>query len=382
MRVMRVKAFALVLCIALAGMVCLAGEKAGIAKTEFGKLADGTQVQLYTLTNAKGMQVAITNFGGNVVSIKVPDRDGKVADVVLGYDTPAEYEAGAASIGATVGRYGNRIAHGTFSLDGKAYTLPKNNGDNTLHGGIKGFNKRLWTAKEIKGKDGVSLQLTYLSKDGEEGFPGNLTSRVTFTLPTDKNELKIDYYATTDKDTVVNLTNHAYFNLAGEGSGDILKQELMLNAGQFTPVDAVLIPTGEIRAAKGTPMDFTTATAIGARIDADDEQIKIGKGYDHNWVLDRAAGDTAMIRAAKAKDPSSGRVLEILTTEPGVQFYSGNFLDGTIHGKGGKVYIHRGAFCLETQHFPDSPNQPKFPSTEVKPGTPYHTTTIFRFSSE
>jgi aldose 1-epimerase len=355
------------------------GKKSTMQKQAFGKTDDGQQMDLYTLTNKNGMEVSITNFGGTVVSIKVPDKDGKIADVVLGYDDASGYQGGKAFLGTTVGRYGNRIAKGKFMLDGKTYTLPLNDGPNTLHGGLKGFNQKVWTAKDVSGPAGQALQLTYLSKDGEEGFPGNLSVKVTFTLA-ENNQLKIDYSATTDKDTVLNLTNHSYFNLAGQGEGDILGTELTLHASRFTPVDSTLIPTGELRSVTGTPFDFTKPTAIGSRIEQDDEQLKFGKGYDHNWVVD---GTPGMLRlAAKAYDPRSGRVLEVWTTEPGIQFYTGNFLDGTIHGKDGKVYNRRYAFCLETQHFPDSPNHPKFPTTELKPGGKYHSTTVFAFTTK
>jgi aldose 1-epimerase len=348
-------------------------------KQPFGKTADGQAVDLFTLTNSKGMEVSITNFGGIVVSLKVPDRSGKLDDVVLGYDQLDGYLTNKAFFGALIGRYGNRIAHGQFKLAGNTYNLPKNDGDNTLHGGTTGFNKHLWTAKDVSGAKGPALELTYLSKDGEEGFPGNLSVKVVYTL-TDQNELRIEYSATTDKETVVNLTNHSYFNLAGQGNGDILSHELMLNADRFTPVDQTLIPTGELRPVKGTPFDFTKPTAIGARINQDDQQLKFGKGYDHNWVLNGGI-KTSPALAAEAYDPKTGRVLQVLTTEPGVQFYSGNFLDGTITGKGGKVYNLRYGFCLETQHFPDAPNHPDFPSTVLKPGQHYHTTTIFKFSA-
>lgn len=344
----------------------------------FGKTADGQEVQLYTLSNKNGMEVEITNFGGTIVSIKVPDKSGKLTDVVLGYDDVAGYESGTAYFGGTIGRYGNRIGGAKFALDGHTYSLPANDGPNTLHGGIRGFNKQVWTAKDVSGAAGKALELTYLSKDGEEGFPGNLSAKVVFTL-TDANSLKIDYSATTDKDTVVNLTNHSYFNLSGEGEGDILGDELRIPASKFTPVDSTLIPTGELRSVAGTPFDFNRATRIGERINQDDQQLKFGKGYDHNWVLN--AGITASLHfAAEAHDPKSGRVLRVLTTEPGLQFYTGNFLDGTIHGKGGKAYNYRSAFCLETQHFPDSPNHANFPSTELKPGQKYHSTTVFEFS--
>jgi len=353
--------------------------KSNMTKQPFGKTEDGQAVDLYTLTNKNRMEAAITNFGGIVVSLKVPDRQGKLDDVVLGYDKIDDYLTNKAYFGAIIGRYGNRIAHGKFTLDGNTYTLPKNDGDNTLHGGTRGFNRRLWTAKDVSSTRGHALELSYRSRDGEEGFPGNLSVKVVYTL-TDQNELEISYSATTDKDTVVNLTNHSYFNLAGQGSGDILEHQLMIHADRFTPVDQTLIPTGELRAVKGTPFDFTKVATIGARINQEDQQLKFGKGYDHNWVLN-GGSKSSPAPAAEAYEPKSGRVLEVLSTEPGVQFYSGNFLDGTIRGKGGKVYNLRYGFCLETQHFPDSPNHPDFPSTVLKPGDKYGTTTIFKFST-
>jgi len=350
--------------------------KSKMQKKSFGKTEDGQPVDLYILTNKNGMEAAITNYGGTVVSLIVPDRNGKRDDVVLGYDNLAGYATGKAYIGATVGRYANRIAHATFTLDGTTYTMAKNDGDNHLHGG---FNKRVWTAKDVSSSAGQALELTYLSKDGEEGFPGNLPVKVVYTL-TDQNELRIDYSATTDKDTILNLTNHAYFNLAGQGNGDILQQQVMIQADRFTPIDATSIPTGELRNVKGTPFDFTKTTAIGARIDQDDQQLKLGRGYDHNFVLN---GDTmrALFLAAQAYDPHSGRLLEVFTTEPGIQLYTGNFLDG-IHGKDGKVYNRRYAFCLETQHFPDSPNHPNFPSAKLKPGEHFQSTTVYKFSTK
>ena len=356
------------------------GMRGTIKKESFGKTTGGEQIDLYTLSNEKGMEVAITNFGATVVTLKVPDRAGKAADIVLGYDTLDGYEKGSSYFGATVGRYGNRIGGGKFSLDGKTYTLPKNNGENTLHGGIVGFNKRVWKAREIESKTGQSVEMSYLSPDGEEGFPGNLSTKVVFTMPAERNELRIEYSATTDKDTVLNLTNHSYFNLAGEGSGDILDHVLTLHAKEFTPVDKALIPTGELASVAGTPMDFNTATAIGKRINDNYEQLVFGKGYDHNWVLARS-GSGNLSLAAEASDPKSGRKLEVLTTEPGVQFYSGNFLDGA-KGKGGKPYPLRAAFCLETQHFPDSPNHPNFPSTVLKPTAVFRSETVFRFSAK
>ena len=349
-------------------------------RKSFGKTPDGQPVDLYVLTNKSGAEASITNYGGAVVSLKVPDRNGKLADVALGYDTAGGYVNDKSYFGALVGRYGNRIAHAQFVLDGKTYTLAKNNGENSLHGGIKGFNKAVWTAKILSTEGGQSLELSYLSKDGEEGFPGNLKVSVIYTW-TDADALQVEYSATTDKETVVNLTSHSYFNLAGQSSGDILGHLLMIQAEKFTPVDADLIPTGELRDVAGTPFDFRKATAIGARIDQDDEQLKLGGGYDHNFVLRRSA-DPVESLAARVVEPTTGRVMEVWTTEPGVQFYTGNFLDGKTAGKGGVAYPRRSAFCLETQHFPDSPNQPKFPSVVLKPGERYHTITTYKFSIE
>ena len=321
-------------------------------------------------------EARVATYGGILVSLKAPDRKGNSADVVLGFDNLDGYVAnfnGSADafFGAIIGRYANRIAHGSFALDGKKYSLPLNNGENTLHGGPHAFNNVVWKAKPLA--DGV--ELTYLSKDGEAGFPGNLTAAVRYTLV--KGDLRIEYSATTDKDTVVNLTNHSYFNLAGQG--DILNHQLTLHASRFTPVDAGLIPTGELESVESTPFDFRKATAVGARIDANDEQLHLGHGYDHNWVLDSSGGKLA--EAAEVYDPSSGRVLKVLTDQPGIQFYTGNFLDGSIKGKGGKPDEHRSALCLETQHFPDSPNHPDFQTTELKPGQRYHTVTVFSFSA-
>ncbi|MBV9572617.1 MAG: galactose mutarotase [Acidobacteriales bacterium] len=351
--------------------------KSKMEKKTFGVTRDGQQVDIYILKNKSGMEAAITNYGATLVSLKVPDRNGRLDDVVLGYDDLAGYETDKAYLGATVGRYANRIAHGTFTLAGTKFTLPKNNGENTLHGGIAGFNKKVWKVKDVSSQESQALELTYLSKDGEEGFPGNLSVKVTYSLPVNRNELKIKYSATTDKETVVNLTNHSYFNLSGQGNGDILKHELTLRALKFTPVDETLIPTGELRDVKNTAFDFMTATAIGARIDQDDQQLRRGKGYDHNWVLNN---NGILSIAAEAYDPQSGRILEVSTTEPGVQLYTGNSLDGTIHGKAGKIYQRRYAFCLETQHFPDAPNHPQFPSTELKPGQHFKSTTVLKFS--
>jgi aldose 1-epimerase len=351
--------------------------KPQINKATFGMTATGEQVELYTLTNVNGLEARIMTYGGTVISLKVPDRHGTLGDIVLGYESLEGYLKNSPYFGSIIGRYGNRIGKGTFSLNGKQYSLPRNNGENTLHGGNKGFDKVVWSAKEVKSRNGVGLSLKYLSKDGEEGFPGNLSLTVVYTL-TNNNELKIEYSASTDKATVVNLTHHSYFNLAEEG--DILKHELMINARMFTPVDSSLIPTGELRRVNGTPMDFTKSTAIGARIDQQDEQLTFGKGYDHNWVLNNNTGRLAL--AARVYEPRSGRVMEVATTEPGLQFYSGNFLDGSITGKAGQVYKQRYGFCLETQHFPDSPNKPAFPSTLLRPGQRYKTTTVYRFSAK
>src|SRR5712672_2063916 len=332
-------------------------ENGSTTKKPFGKTPDGQAVDLYVLTNKTGAEVVITNYGGAVVSLKVPDRNGKMADIVLGYDSVDGNVNDKSYFGAIVGRYGNRIAHAQFVLDGKTYTLAKNNGDNSLHGGIKGFNKALWKAKILSKEGGQYLELSYISKDGEEGFPGNLKVSVIYTWA-DTNALMIEFSATSDKPTVVNLTNHAYFNLAGQGSGDILGHLLTIEADKFTPVDAGLIPTGELRDVAGTPFDFRKPTSIGARIDQDDDQLKLGGGYDHNFVL-RISGEKRESLAARVVETKSGRIMEVWTTEPGVQFYTGNFLDGKTAGKGGAAYPRRSAFCLETQHFPDSPNQPK-----------------------
>lgn len=352
------------------------GTRPKLQKQPFGKTPDGRAVNLFVLTNQKGMEAAITDYGGVVVFLKVPDRKGAVGDVVLGYDTLDGYLKDTSYFGGIIGRYGNRIARGRFTLNGAAYTLAKNNGENHLHGGKRGFDKVIWEAKDVSSARGAALQLNYVSKDGEEGYPGQLSVQVTYTL-TDNNELRIEYSATTDKDTVVNLTNHSYFNLAG--AGDILGHQLKINASRFTPVDKTLIPTGQLMLLASTPFDFRQSTAIGQRINANDEQLRFGGGYDHNWVLDAAAGKLA--QAAELYDPASGRVLQVFTTEPGIQFYSGNFLDGSIKGKEGRVYAHRSGLCLETQHFPDSPNQANFPSTVLKPGQKFHSVTEFRFSA-
>ncbi len=345
-----------------------------IKKEPFGQIADGTPVELYTLTNDHGLEVSIINYGGIIVSLKSPDRAGKVGEVTLGFDSLEGYLEKSPYFGCIVGRFANRIARGRFTLEGVEYTLAQNNGPNSLHGGLQGFDKVVWEAEPFENEAGVGLTLKYLSPDGEEGYPGNLSVTVIYTLTND-NELKIDYTAATDQPTVLNLTNHTYFNLAG--GGDILGHKLMLNADKFTPIDETLIPTGELRPVEGTPLDFRQATPIGARIEQADEQLRLAGGYDHNFVLDNLAGE--LILAARVVEPTSDRVLEVYTTEPGIQFYSGNFLDGTITGKGGRVYHKRTGFCLETQHYPDSPNQPDFPSTVLKHGEEYQQMTIFKF---
>ncbi len=352
--------------------------KSRIMKSSFGQTADGRQVDLYTLVNSNGIRVRVMTHGAVVVSLEVPDRDGRLADVALGFDDMGGYLSDPPYFGAIVGRYGNRIAHGRFTLDGAEYALAQNNGENHLHGGLKGFDKVIWEAEEVEGSDDPALRFSYLSADGEEGYPGDLSVEVTYTL-TEGDELRVDDYATTDPATVLNLTQHTYFNLAGAGEGDILDHELMINADRFTPVDETLIPTGELREVAGTPLDFTSSTPIGARINQGDEQLRVGQGYDHNFVLRRSGEGLEL--AARVLEPGSGRVLEVYTTQPGMQFYSGNFLDGTIRGKEGKVYPRRSGFCLETQHFPDSPNQPGFPSTVLRPGEEYRQTTVFSFST-
>jgi aldose 1-epimerase len=347
----------------------------------FGTTDRGEAVSLYTLKNAHGMEATVLDYGGVIVSLQVPDRNGRLDDVVLGFDSLPDYQRGSPYFGAIVGRYGNRIARGRFTLDGRTYTLATNNGPNHLHGGVRGFDKVVWAAAPFARGDSVGLVLNYTSRDGEEGYPGTLLATVTYTL-TDKNELIFDYHATTDRATTVNLTQHSYFNLAGDGKGDILGHVVVLNADRFTPVDSTLVPTGELRSVAGTPFDFRTPTAIGARIDRDDEQLRYGRGYDHNFVLNKAGAPGAPGApepAARVYEPTTGRVMEIATTEPGLQFYSGNFLDGTLRGKRGVVYRHRYGFAMETQHVPDSPNKPAFPSTILRPGEQYRSRTIYRF---
>ncbi len=347
----------------------------------FGKLPDGTPIEKYTLQNSHGLQASIITYGATLQALKVPDRNGKVEDIVLGFDDVQGYQAnGTVYFGATIGRFGNRLAGGTFKLDDKTYRVPLNDKTNALHGGNQGFDKRIWKAESIKADGSVGVKLSYLSPDGEMGFPGALLTEVIYSL-NDRNELKIDYRATTDKPTVLNLTNHSYFNLAGAGNGDILQQVATLHASRYTPVNDKLIPTGELVPVTGTPMDFLKPTAIGKNIKADHQQLKYAEpgqgGFDFNWVLD-TKGDVSKL-AAEVSDPQSGRHLQLFTTEPGVQLYTGNFLDGSIHGKAGKVYPHWGAFTLETQHYPDAPNQPAFPSTRLDPGKAYTQTTIFKF---
>jgi aldose 1-epimerase len=345
--------------------------KTRVTKQASGKTSEGTPVDLYSLENGK-VEVRIMTYGGIVVSLRTPDRNGKLDDIVLGVDSVQKYEAQTAHFGGIVGRYANRIAHGTFQLDGKTYSIPKNDGDNALHGGTRGFDKVVWEGKQIA--DGV--ELTYVSKDGDQGFPGTLTTTVRYTLS--GSALRIEYSATTDKDTVLNLTNHSYFNLAGQGNGDILGHMLEIDASRMTPVDATLIPTGELKSVENTPFDFRKPHAIGERIDADDPQLKLGRGYDHNFVLDHPG---KLAEAAEVYEPTTGRTLKVLTTEPGLQLYTGNFLDGSITGKEGRVYNRRFALCLETQHFPDSPNHPSFPTTELKSGQKFHSVTVYEFGS-
>ncbi len=348
-----------------------------VKKEAFGTTPDGKAVEIYTLTNTHGIEVRVMTYGGIIVSVQTPDKNGHKGDITLGFDTLASYTAKNPYFGALVGRYGNRIAKGKFTLDGKQYTLAINDGPNALHGGLKGFDKVVWQGQSFQKSAEAGVILKYTSADGEEGYPGTLHVTVTYAL-NDKNEFSLDYHATTDKDTPINLTNHTYFNLGGEGSGTILGEELMLNADHFTPVDATLIPTGKILSVKGTPFDFTKPTAIGARINDQNEQLVLGKGYDHNFVINRQGA--GLVLAARVYDPTSGRVLEVDTTQPGVQFYTGNFLDG-VRGKHGHIYNKRDALCLETQHYPDSPNQPNFPSSILKPGQTYHETTVWKFST-
>jgi len=354
-----------------AGSASQSPAKSGVTRASFGT-ASGQPVDIFTLRNAHGIEVKATSYGAIITSIVTPDRNGHPGDIVLGFDTIEGYLTNSPYFGAVVGRYGNRIAKGRFTLDGRTYPLATNNGPNHLHGGLKGFDKVVWKAEPLQGKTGVAFSRR--SPDGEEGYPGNLDVRITYEL-TDRNELVIDYHATTDKATPVNLTQHSYFNLAGDG--DILGHQLMIAADRYTPVDTTLIPTGDLAPVEGTPFDFRTATAIGARIDQTNEQLKNGGGYDHNWVLTKKGASRQL--AARVVESKTGRTLEVSTTEPGVQFYTGNFLDGKVVGKGGRAYQRRSGFCLETQHFPDSPNQPKFPSAILRPGSAYESQTVFTF---
>ncbi len=337
-------------------------------------IATTDSIRSFVLVNQNGLRMTVINYGGKIISLFVPDKKGKLDDIVLGYDSLSQYPSGNPYFGAMIGRYGNRIAKGKFLLNGKNYQLNLNNGANALHGGPNGFHNVYWSANPI---DKNKLELIYQSKDGEEGYPGNLSVKVTYTL-SDQNELTIDYKATTDQETIVNLTHHSFFNLAGAGNGTILDHELMINAEAFCSVDSTLIPLGELKKVKGTPFDFLLAHKIGERINQPDEQLKYGKGYDHNWVLNKKAGELTL--AAKVAEPNSGRVMEVWTTEPGLQFYSGNFLDGKDVGKSNKKYEYRSAFCLEAQHFPDSPNHSNFPSTVLRPGETYIQQTIYKFS--
>ncbi|MGA8271328.1 MAG: aldose epimerase family protein [Candidatus Sulfotelmatobacter sp.] len=343
-----------------------------IRKQAFGHTWDGTAVDLYTLENDE-IEARITNYGGIIVSLRVPDRSGRPDDVVLGYDSLDKYIAKTPYFGAIIGRYANRIAQGSFQLDGKTYSIPKNNGDTSLHGGIRGFDKVVWSAREIN----KGIELTYVSQDGDQGFPGTLTTTARYTL--DGSALRIEYSATTDKNTVLNLTNHSYFNLAGQGRRDVLEHVVKINASQITPVGATLIPTGELKSVEGTPFDFRTPHPIGERIDGNDEQLQLGAGYDHNFILEQPPDQ--LFEAAEVYEPTTGRILKVLTTQPGVQFYTGNHLDGSITGKEGRAYKPRFAFCLETQHYPDSPNRANFPSTELKPGEKFHSVTVYQFSA-
>jgi aldose 1-epimerase len=366
--------------LALVGLAGCAPEEApmstSVTRAPFGRTPAGQAVEVFTLTNGHGLRVRAITYGGIIVSLETPDRAGRLGDIVLGYDSLDGYLRSSPYFGAIVGRYGNRIARGRFTLDGATYTLATNNGPNHLHGGVQGLDKVVWAAEPFSGDSGAGVAFSYASPDGEEGYPGTLRMRITYTL-TDRDALIVDYLATTDKATPVNLTQHSYFNLAGNGAGDILGHELSLDADSFTPVDSTLIPTGAIAPVAGTPFDFRAPAAIGARIAQDDPQLRNGRGYDHNFVLSRRG--TGLVHAARVTDPGSGRTLDIATTEPGIQFYSGNFLDGSITGKAGRVYGAHSGFCLETQHYPDSPNQPAFPSTILRPGEEYRSRTVFTF---
>ncbi|ULC58031.1 galactose mutarotase [Flaviramulus sp. BrNp1-15] len=354
-------------------------DKLVIEKSEFGKTEDGTAIEQYTLINANGVEMNVITYGGRITSLKVPNKEGKLENVVLGFDNIEDYQKDNPFFGALIGRFGNRIAKGKFTLEGVEYTLATNDGSNHLHGGVNGFDRVVWTATPIEGKENSSLKLTYMSKDGEEGYPGNLNVSVIYKLTKD-NAVEVTYEATTDKATVLNLTQHAYFNLTGDFSKDILNHDVVIDADAYLPVDATLIPTGEIRKVEGTPFDFNSAKKIGKEINVDNEQLKRGQGYDHCWVLNGEKGNMRFV--ASAYDETSGRFMEILSEEPAIQFYTGNFLDGTLPMPNGGNYDHRTGFCLETQHYPDSPNQKDFPSTVLKPGETYSTKTIFKFSTK
>ncbi len=366
---------------AIAALIVFTGctRHRAVQRAPFGQLPDGNRVELFTLTNAHGIEVRAMTYGAIITSIQTPDRTGKRADIVLGFDSLAGYVAGSPYFGAVVGRYANRIARGQFTLDGVTYHLARNNGPNTLHGGQRGFDKVLWSGEPFHSDSAAGVRLRYESPDGEEGYPGAVSVQVTYTL-TDGDELIVDYEASTTKPTPLNLSQHTYWNLHGDGQGSILDHVLTLNASAFTPVDSTLIPTGQRAPVAGTPFDFRQPTAIGARIDDSHEQLRFGRGYDHNWVLDQIT-HAALTHAARLEDPMSGRQIDISTTEPGMQFYSGNFLDGTIKGTGGHVYGHRTGLCLETQHFPDSPNHANFPSTILRPGQHYRSRTIIAFQA-
>jgi aldose 1-epimerase len=351
-------------------------KKASVTSASFGELPGGPTLTIYTLTNVNGIEVRTMPYGAILVSVRVPDKTGRLDDVVLGFDRVDGYAGTHPYFGAIVGRYGNRIANGRFTLDGQTFSLATNNGPNALHGGLKGFDKKVWTAELVDTNGNVGVTYRMDSPDGDEGYPGAVHVQVTYLL-TANNDLSVEYEATSDKATPINLTQHSYFNLAGEGRGDILNHRLTIDADRFTPVDATLIPTGDQRSVEGTPLDFRRPATIGARIDADDEQLRFGGGYDHNFVLNRDRD--GLIHAARLEEPTSGRTLDVSTTEPGLQFYSGNFLDGTITGKAGHVYAKRSGLCLETQHFPDSPNHPGFPSTIIRPGERFRSKTVFTF---
>ena len=365
----------------LIALVCAltycSSEPKRITERSFGRLDDGRDVRIFTLKNTQGTELEIMDLGATIVSLKTADANGNLADITTGFDNPRQYQAGAGYMGALVGRYANRIANGSFSLDGQEYSLAVNNGDNAIHGGIVGFDKKIWETSYDSNQSESTLSLTLISPDGEEGYPGTVSARVTYIL-NDQNQLVIDYSATTDAATVINLTQHAYFNLNGQGAGSILDHEIMINADQYTPVDSESIPTGEIASVTGTPLDFRSAKLIGRDIDDDHEQMQFGSGFDHNFIINNSGADEIAM-AASVFSPTTGRTLTVYTDQPGMQFYTGNFLNGSLVGKQGAVYQRRNAFCLETQHYPDSPNKPNFPSTVLRPGEEYKTRTVFEF---